>query len=272
MDVPLERIAELERANYAAMLSSAEVTPGLEVILREDVILTCSQDFPTTGSNHACLLRTSSETADELISEVTDFFREHGLTVAIYLSPASAPDDLAQRLLKRGFTETPEVESWLVLNELPSFEIPPPFPGIDVRQVSAGEADLFAEVFLSAFDLPAGFAPVMAQVMEPTVGLPDVHHYLAFDDGRAIGTCSLLRHGSFGILGSAGVLPEQRRSGAATNLTVRAMTEARDQGIDTLMLQTAADTPLERLLRISGFRREFTRSCFVLNDDATGQD
>ncbi|MGD2165452.1 MAG: GNAT family N-acetyltransferase [Anaerolineae bacterium] len=270
MAATLDRIAELEWANYAAMLSSAEATPSLEVVLGEEVILTSSTSFPTPDSNHACLLQPTAEKADDLIDEVTEFYQAKGLPVAIYISPACTPSDLPQRLLERGFDSQPGCESWMVVEGLLEVEIPSPLPGIRVRQISKGEVGAFVEVFLTSFDLPSGLAPLLAQVMEPTIGLPDVHHYLALDDGQPVGTCSLLSYKTFGILGSAGVLPEHRGHGAATNLIVRAATDARDTGVDTVMLQTAADTPLERLLRISGFRREFTRSCYVLGNGSTG--
>jgi len=55
MEMPATRIAELERANYAATLPSADVTPGLDVLLREDVVLTWSTAFPTpTATMRAC--------------------------------------------------------------------------------------------------------------------------------------------------------------------------------------------------------------------------
>jgi len=117
---------------------------------------------------------------------------------------------------------------------------------------------------VSAFDMPSDFAPYMAQLLEPSVNLPGVHHYIALIDEQPVGTCSLLRHENFGILGSAGVVPAHRWSGAATNLAIEAATEAQEQGVDTLMLQTAAGTWLERFLCVSGFRRVFTRTCYTL--------
>jgi hypothetical protein len=53
---------------------------------------------------------------------------------------------------------------------------------------------------------------------------------------------------------------------------IQALSDAREQGLETIVLQTTAGTSLERLLRISGFARAFTRSCYVLSDDSSGQD
>jgi N-acetylglutamate synthase-like GNAT family acetyltransferase len=74
----------------------------------------------------------------------------------------------------------------------------------------------------------------------------------------------LLRCGDVAILGSAGVMPAYRRSGAITSLTVRAIVEARERGVETVILQTEAGAPLERLLRISGFKKVFARACYTL--------
>jgi N-acetylglutamate synthase-like GNAT family acetyltransferase len=116
---------------------------------------------------------------------------------------------------------------------------------------------------MDAFDLPGSLAPLMAQLLEPSIGLPSVHHYIALFKEQPIGTCSLIRHGSLGVLGSTAVVSEHRGRGSATTLAVRALTEARDLGVETVMLQTAADTWLERFLRISGFERAFARTCYV---------
>lgn len=266
------RFAELEWANYAATRPSAQVTSSLEVTLRDDVVYTISEAFPTPDSNHACLLRTTDEGADHLVSEVISLFQAKGLPVAIYISPACTPPDLPKRLLERGFDKQPEEETWMVLENLLDFDLPSPYPDITVRTVKKNAIILFARVFMAAFSMPDEFAPLMAQLMRPSAELPNVHHYLAFDEGQPIGTCSLLRHERFGVLGSAGVVDEHRGHGAATNLAIRALADAREKGTDTVMLQTTADTWLERFLRISGFKRAFTRSCYVLNDDSPGQD
>jgi hypothetical protein len=266
----VERIAELEWINYAATLPSAQITPSLDVVLREDVILTSSRAFPATDTNHACLLRATAGAVEELIAELTDYFQSRGLPVAIYVSPACTPRDLPARLLNNGFHKQAEKEAWLVLEDLPNFNIPAPLSGVLVRRVAGDEVTLFARVFMTAFGLPTDLAPAMAHLLKPSAELPNVNHYLARSDSQPIGTCSLLCYEAFAVLGSVGVVQDHRRGGAATNLVVQALREAREQGIETIMLQTAAGTPLERLLRVSGFTTAFTRSCYVLSDDRSG--
>lgn len=270
--IPLTQIAELERANYAATVPSAEVTPGLDVLLRDDVLLTWSTAFPTHDSNHACLLRTGPEKADDLIDEVEVFFTSKDLPVAVYVSPACTPADLPQRLAARGFRQQRDDETWMILENLEGFQLPAPHPNVSVRPVTADDTRTFAEVFLASFEWPSQMAPILADLLRPGLELANTHHYLAFTEGKPVGTCSLLRHERYGVLGSTGVLSEYRRGGTATNLAIRALSDARERGVDTVMLQTTADTWLERFLRMSGFERAFTRICFLLPYDASGQD
>jgi hypothetical protein len=261
----IDRIASLEWANYAASLATAQVTPGLDVVLRDDVIITSSEIFPSPDANHACLLRATPNTIDNLIAEVIDCFKPKGLPTTIFVSPACTPTDLADRLLQQGFEKQKAEEAWIVLDHLLDFEIPSPFPKIEVKELTRDRVLIFAEIFMTAFDMPLDFAPYLAQLLEPSLDQPSIHHYLALVDGQPAGIMSLLRHESFGVFGSGGVLPAYRKSGAATNLTIRAATDAKKHGVDTLMGQTKAGTPLERLLRISGFKKVFTRTCYTLS-------
>ena len=82
----IDRIADLEWANYAATLATAQVTPGIDVIQRDDVIITSSEIFPSPDANHACLLRATPQTADDLIAEVVDCFKPKGLPTTISVS------------------------------------------------------------------------------------------------------------------------------------------------------------------------------------------
>ncbi len=260
---PIASVATLEWANYAATLATANVTPGLDVILRDDVVITTSDVFPSPDANHACLLRATAQTVDHLITTVINHFKAKHLDTTIFVSPACTPSDLPDRLLARQFTRKEAEEAWLAF-DLANSQLPAPLPNVMVRPVARDEVLTIAEIFLATFEMPTDLAPFLARLLEPSLEVPTVHHYIALIEEQPVGTCSLLRYENFGILGSAGVLPTHRGSGAATNLVIRAAADARKRGVDTLITQTTADTRLERLLRLSGFKRAFTRTCYTL--------
>jgi GNAT superfamily N-acetyltransferase len=263
-----QEIADLEWANYAATQSAAQVTPGLELVLREDVILTGSAVLPMPDANHACLVRSTDRAVSGVLDEVITYFQSRDIPPTFYLSPACTPPDLPARLAARGFAKQAKEEAWMVVRDIPNVDLPRSMPNVAVRPIGRDQVATFAKVFLEAFGMPAEFTPPFVQLLEPSVGLENTRHYLAFDGERPVGTCSLLTYGPYGVLGSAGVIRSRRGRGAATNLAVAAVKEARRRGITTVMLQTTAGTLLERLLRIYGFERVFTRTCYGFSDAA----
>jgi hypothetical protein len=260
-----QKIAELEWANYAATRKPAQVTPGLDLILRDDVILTGSRVLPMPDANHACLVRSSEETVEPLLAEVIDYFYERATPPTFYLSPACAPDDLSERLIARGFSRQSDEEAWMILPDILDRDVPRPTPNVAVRSIERDEVSSFAGVFLEAFGMPGEFAPPFVQLLAPSIGLDNAWHCMSYDGDQPIGTCSLLTYEAYGVLGSAGIVRSRRGRGAVTNMVIAAVKEAQRRGVDTLMLQTTAGTRLERLLRIWGFERVFTRTCYVLS-------
>ena len=264
MDATLLRIAALERTNYEATLAIVQATPGLELCLKPDVILTSSDIFPFPDTTHACLLRATPQTVDHLIDEVTTYFKAKGISPAIFVSPACTPANLGERLLGRGFVRQEAEEAWLTLDPLPTLDLLP-VGDIGVQRLDPTEAFTFASIFMTAFDLPLDFAPAMAQLLVPSLQVPGVYHYLARYQEQPVGICSLICYQKVGILGSAGVIPALRGSKAIFTLIVRAIQQAHREGVETLLLQTTAGAPLERLLRINGFKRVFTRIGYTLS-------
>jgi N-acetylglutamate synthase-like GNAT family acetyltransferase len=73
-----------------------------------------------------------------------------------------------------------------------------------------------------------------------------------------------MRHQDCAILGSAGVIPKHRGSSLIYNLAANVLLQARDEGVDTVLLQTTLGPIFERFLRIIGFKLAFKRTGYVL--------
>lgn len=270
MNISKSQVAELERINYEAIGAIAAVTPGVELWLRDDVIITSNEAFPYADATHACLLQATPPTLDNLIAEIIDYFQAKGLPPTIFVSPACMPADLTECLIRRDFAPQTEVEAWLAFEHLLNFAVPPLGLKIAVEPITKANVAAFVKAMLTAFEMPGELEPFMVQLTEPSVGLPGVFHFVALLDGQPIGTCSLICYQKFGILGGVGVVPAHRGSGAVTNLIFKAARIAQEQGVEVLLLQTAAGTLLERLLRMGGFKRMFTRVAYTLANGQLG--
>jgi hypothetical protein len=264
MNLDLQRVAEYERIMPLCLHPMIGVMPGVDVILRDDLTLMSSTEYPSPDANQAFLLRATEATADALIDEVTAYFKAKEVPAAIYISPACTPSDLAQRLLKRGFVKQEPDESWLVFEHLQAAKAPKTDPKIVIRQVEKSEVGLFAEVMAAAYEMPSEWVPVVANAIGPSIGQPNFRHYLAYINQQPAATLTLMRHKEYVVVGSGGVLPQHRGSALIFNLAVNVLSQARDEGVDTVIGQTTLGPIFERFLRICGFKLAFKRTGYLL--------
>ncbi len=264
MRVDYHDFVELERANYAAMQPMVKVTPGMELIMRPDVLLISNPGLPLPDVNHACLLRTTPEAAPALVDEIITYFHAKEVTPTVYLSPACTPANLDALLVERGFSPQKEQEAWLVMDGAKSVRLAKPSPHVEVRTITKEEVDIFVDVFLRAFDMPLEYAPAMAAAMRPSVQAPGVRHYVAFLDGEPSGVCTALTHQNLAVFGSTGILPVRRGRKVFETLLYDLYTELAPTHLDTGLLQTTAGAIFQRFLHIIGFETVFTRTCYVL--------
>ena len=265
MDLDLQKFIEYERVMPLCMQPLIEAMPGLDVVLRDDLALMYTPHYPSPDANQAFLLRASEDTVEALINEVTEYYQTREMSPAIYVSPACTPVDLPKRLLQRGFVKQEPDESWLMYEHLQTAKNVKPDPKIEVRQIGKSEVGQFAEVMAAAYEMPAEWIPTLVTSVGPSVGQPNIYHYLAFVNQEPLATLSLMCHKDYAIVGSAGILPKYRGSSIMFNLTANVLLgPARQKGVDTILLQTTLGPIFERFLRICGFKLAFRRTGYLL--------
>jgi hypothetical protein len=265
MNIDTQKIAELELIIPTVAQGLVEAVPGVEVVLRDDIVIISSHSFPSADINRAYLFRTTPERTDTLIDEVVDFFKARELPASIMVSPACTPVELPQCLEARGFVRQEVDEAWMVLDNLQKVRVPKLGKGVTVKHVeNKAEVLTFAEVMTGAYDMPADWTPFLAQMLEPTVTVPGFAHYLAFVKNAPAATLTLMRHGQYATIGSGGVLPEFRGTRTIYNMAVEVLSEAKREGIQTVVSQTSLGPKFERYLRISGFKLAFRRTEYKL--------
>jgi len=265
MNLTPQKIAELERIIPNIAQGLVEAIPGVEVIIRDDIVILGSHTYPDPNINRAYLFRATSECTDALIDEVVEFFKSRDLPVALMVSPACTPTDLPQRLEAHGFLRQETDEAWMILEGLQKIKAPKIDRSVTVKRIeNRTDVEIFAQVMTGAYDMPADWIPFLAQVLEPTIMVPGFAHYVAFVKEIPVGTLTLMRHGPYVTIGSAGVLPEYRGTRTIFNMAVEVLTEAKREGVETVVLQTSLGSKFERYLRIAGFKLAFRRTEYKL--------
>jgi hypothetical protein len=130
--------------------------------------------------------------------------------------------------------------------------------------VTRDDLGVFVETMVAAYEMNPDWIPALENMLEPSIGLPDINNYLAFIDDKPVATVTTMHHKEYVVVGSGGVLPQHRGTNLLYNLAVVALTQARDKGADTILAQTTVGPKFERFLRICGLKQAFKRQGYIL--------
>jgi len=263
MDTLRQIAHELEWANYARTAYFATVVPGIEVRISNEVILITDPAMPMTDGNHAAMLRATPDRADDLIQRVIRHYQDAGQKPCVVISPSCTPDDWAQRLQAHGFTQYGDIEYWLTLKNPWYAEMLRGPSAVTVREIGQDEVPVFCRVMAEAYKMPEDAIPLVEHAFGHINDLPGIRNYVAYLEGEPVGCASLFTYLGYSALGSAGVLPGARNAGVALALALHGYQDWKKQGSNVLVVQTVLPK-LERMLRIGGCQRVFTRTYYIL--------
>jgi len=135
-------------------------------------------------------------------------------------------------------------------------------PDLEVEQISESEIDVYNRVLLASFEMPVewkkGFDKLIRILMRT-----GWRCYLAYVEGKPVGTSALASYGRTGGIFNVGTLGEYRGRGIGTALTVHAIMGSMDEKNELHMLETERGGDAEHLYKKVGFRVDHTVSYFV---------
>ena len=176
------------------------------------------------------------------------------------ISPWAQPSYLPEWLIARGFTKG---RNWAKVyrgNE------PAPSVSTDLRIESIGKehADVFADVALTAFEMPPELRPVISS----NVGKSGWHHYLGFDGEQPVSAAAMFVKDDVGWLGFGSTLESHRKHGGQGAMFARRIQDGLSLGCKWFVTETGEDTPEDpnpsyhNMLR-SGFKLAYLRPNYV---------
>ena len=133
---------------------------------------------------------------------------------------------------------------------------------IAVKVVSERDSNLFTKMLFTIFDIPRewmdGFNRLTLQRIRSGVKC-----YLAYREGKPVGTCGLFSSEKTGEIFAVGTLKDHRGAGIATTLTHRAIRDSIKEGNDLHTIRAEKGGYPEDLYRRLGFEGDHTNSFLV---------
>jgi GNAT superfamily N-acetyltransferase len=235
-----QAIALAMEANWCAYRRALGGAPGVHV--RDDAEFFSFTTPAPAGWFNAILRATlAPETVEDAISATEDHFRAHGTPWIWIIGPGSAPEDLADRLTRRGFTTNGSVRgmAW----RMP--DAPLDMPVMDGAEILAVRDEATFALWESVvLQDDAGndhaVASLVQQLVVHSAMARDRTHFVALLKGEPVGTATVAL--AAGVAGLYGVrtLPHARKRGIGNALTLASLRYAQEQGYTVTTLQASS--------------------------------
>ena len=248
-----EKVAELDDLNayYSPALTRVETPEYLLFIVPGTLSPNCVRRFQTDPSR-------AESTADEILQQVR---RARGTGMRWVVNSRTAPADMADRLLRRGFVLSASAE--ILYRDLgtkaePDLPYAQAAEGISVREAFTDQeieafVDLEERIFHEAPPPSEFLKKLKSQTHKAVETTGHSPLFLALDGTIPIGRAGLTVTGSVGRLWTAGVLENQRGKGAYQLLTRERCRVALEQGAELAITHAVIDTSGE-ILKRHGFQ------------------
>jgi GNAT superfamily N-acetyltransferase len=179
----------------------------------------------------------------EAIEEATKPFRLRNLPLTWWVGPSSEPASLGTRLTKTGFSHTRDLFGMGV--ELSKLEMTREAANVNVdfeEIETPAQLDEWMQVYVAGFKTSTAAA---RETHDKIKGLrfrqgSKWHHYTARENGRLVAISSLFISNEIGGLYNLAVLPEARRRGIGSALSLKTFEQAEKLGCRIGILQTSS--------------------------------
>ncbi|RAQ95763.1 GNAT family N-acetyltransferase [Thermogemmatispora tikiterensis] len=196
---------------------------------------------PVFFGNGVIRCQLAEQEADEQIAALCAEARRRQVPLTWLLAPSSRPGDLEQRLQAQGCRLDEEVPGMAIDLGQPVPSAAPPVPeDLVVEEVGEARAmETWLQVLCDGFGFPEPIRAVFFDLYQRYGFLPgqQVRYLLGFWHGEPVGTALLTFGGDLAGLYGVATLPQARRRGVGTAMTLAAMRTAEQLGYRRATLQ-----------------------------------
>ena len=223
-------------------------------------VVTCYPEVPFWFFNHAADINVNEDEAEKLLNRVTKYFVSKGSPYIWFrVSQLTRPRSFTSLLKDHGF-EREEEESVMVFK---GRQVEDKLnPEVKVKEISESEMDVWNKLALTSFEMPIEWMEGADRLVLEWIR-KGAKFYLAYVEGKPVGTCCLFSLMKTGGIFIVGTLKEYRRRGVGTTLTVHALLNSIKEGNSLHTLEAIKGGNAERLYRKIGFETDHTVTWFI---------
>ena len=232
-------MAQAVEANLFSFFSNLKTWPRVAVHDDDECCWTIS-DLPFPLFNSVMHARASAGSIDALIDARVAACEARHVPMLWWTGPSTTPDDLGDRLDRRGFLFEPS--HGMVADLRQTLAPAPAATSLTIEDVdNTATLRSWCRVLCESFGAPQPFGDAFME-LATAIGLDArslFRHFLARLDGEPVATCSMFLGAGVAGIYDVSTIPERRRQGIGRAITAAAMCEARAVGCRTAILHSS---------------------------------
>ncbi len=228
----------------------------------EDSILICYPKAPFFVVNHVSAVNTKEEQLPALLDKAETCFRSKKVPfVAFRVSPMTTPSTFAAILKETGFSM--ESDQSVMVYDVNSQEMAE--SSVQVRAAeSSKDIEIVVDLMMEIFEMPPDWRPGFLEFNLESQR-KNWKFYLAYIEGKPVGTCALFSSNGVGGIFNVGTLSQFRNRGIGSALTLHALKMSTLQGNVLHTLQAESGKNAEQLYLKLGFKVDHKAQFYVKN-------
>ena len=263
-----EILEEAEKSHYKFQIgcyfSGIKKIPG--------ALLLWSNKIKDSYWNYATRINTDEKQSQKLIKQIIDFYNSKNQQPAFYFTPFTKPRNVPQIAGEFGFKSALK-DVWMFYEkDIPKVAMPQNFT---IKQVETKEemktyVDIFNQSYSGATPeepygaLPKEYGECLFNSFTKPQNDKKIIHYLGNLDEKPIGIATLIYSKNFGCIYNIGTIPDHRKKGISSALTLNAVADSIKNDAKIVFLQTEQGSFNEKYFTSLGFSTKFIGEGFVL--------
>ena len=201
--------------------------------------------YPGFVLNKVTCLGYDKKIDQNLLDEISSFFRDKKGFYALQISPDVADNETVSLLIDNGYAHKNNWNRFYRNTE--------PLHGVNskliVKEIGKEYSEIFSEIVINTFGLPAELSVLMYSYIEKK----NWKHFIAFENDVPAAGASLFLNGETAWIGMAATLSEHRNKGAQGMLLSARIDAARNAGCKLIAVETAEENASFRNMLRYGF-------------------
>ena len=239
-DLSADALSRVSMEHYFDSFTCFSIVPDVEVYKGEDMIRVVSPGIPNWLTNTVLRCRISADNVDSVIDETDEYFYARGVVPYWRLCPGDLPTDLEVRLAKKGFTLEAEEPAMAVdLGKLDQDMRTP--DGFVIEHVTDAATMKEKHIWITQLGMGKSLGMLLMDMFSAYGfdAASDWQHYIGLLNGKPASCASVFY--AAGVVGIYAVitLPEVRRQGIGSAMTLQALLDARERGYHVGLLQSS---------------------------------